>query len=556
MLFEQERIYYYISNFFSFFMKKYIVLFCSILSLSFILSESIFAFSDRIDLGVSPIRDEFNMDRWQTLTRSIKLYNNSDDTQIVYISSEDCAADADYGAPECTTYSGWTNEKDIEKASTWITPWIIGNFTVPAKWEKVITYTISAPTNASPGGHYGAIFFNSPSGWWTDAATISMVRRIGMLFMINLSGKIVVDTTIWDIQVNQNWRGTPIMPLLAPTVNFIDNPVEYIKEKGQKLMMIFTDPEEVQKIAEEINPFWEKPTLNGEDFQVNLKIPVENNGNTHIKPTGKIYLYDGDEQLTKIGKEAILNENGAFVWEKIVDYIPINDGKGNVLPNTQRIFSVNWQWFAYGDMDTAGKYMINFENPSSYYSRLSEEAGNFMYPWERLAVRNTKKTLDAKVEMTYKNPSTGKDEPYKVEVPVNIHYAYVAKTTNWSALVLIFGIIFLSWRIIQRRNRDIDFLEDEVGELEHEILALEKAKKQYDSRKKAPEVAKKSTTTKKIAHKKEEEKVETGDQEKKPITRKSTTKKEITETKTKTPPKKTPAKKPVAKKSTTTKKEE
>jgi len=92
-------------------------------------------------------------------------------------------------------------------------------------------------------------------------------------------------------------------------------------------MMLFTDPEEVAKIAKEVNPFWEKPTLNGEDFQVNLKIPVENNGNTHIKPTGKIYLYDGDEQLKKIGKESILNENGAFMGEKIVDYIPVNDNK-------------------------------------------------------------------------------------------------------------------------------------------------------------------------------------------------------------------------------------
>jgi hypothetical protein len=536
-------------------MKKYIIFLWSIISFA-IFSGFAFAYSDRIDLWVSPIRDEFNMDRWQTLTRSIKLYNNSNDAQTIYMSSEDCEADADYGAPECTTFSGSTNEKDIEKASTWITPWINGNFTIPAKWEKTVSYTISAPINASPGGHYGAVFFNSPSGGWSDDATISMVRRIGMLFMINLSGKIFVDTNIWNIEVVQNWWWTAAIPLLAPTVNFIDNPIAYIKEKGKKFMMVFTDPEEVQKMAEEINPFWEKPTLNWEDFQVDLKIPVQNNGNTHIKPTGKIFLYDGDEQLVKIWKEAILNENGAFMGEKIVDYIPINDNKGNVLPNTQRIFSVNWQWFAYGDMDAAGKYMINFENPSSYYSRLSEEAGKFMYPWERLAVRNTKKTLDAKVEMSYKNPATGKDEPYKVEVPVNIHYAYVAKTTNWSALILIFGIIFLSWRIIQRRNRDIDFLEDEVGELEHEILALEKAKKQYDSRKKAPEVAKKSTTTKKIAPKKEEEKVETGDQEKKPITRKSTTKKEITETQTKTPPKKTPAKKPVAKKSTTTKKEE
>jgi len=147
------------------------------------------------------------------------------------------------------------------KASTWITPWISGNFTIPAKGEKTVSYTISAPTNASPGGHYGAVFFNSPAGdtskTSTDPATISMVRRIGMLFMINLSGKIVVDTNIWTIEVNQNWWWAAAVPLSAPTVNFLDNPVEYIKEKGKKFMMIFSDPEEVQKITEEVNPFWE-----------------------------------------------------------------------------------------------------------------------------------------------------------------------------------------------------------------------------------------------------------------------------------------------------------
>jgi hypothetical protein len=199
-------------------------------------------------------------------------------------------------------------------------------------------------------------------------------------------------------------------------------------------------------------------------------------------------------------------------------------------------------------MDAAGRYMISFENPSSYYSRLSEEAGKFMYPWERLAVRNTTKTLDAKVEMSYKNPSTGKDEPYKVEVPVSINYAYVAKTTNWSALILIFGILFLSWRIIQRRNRDIDFLEDEVGELEHEIIALEKAKKQYNSRKKVLEVTEKEKI-RKIPPKKEVlQKKETIEKKvtKKPVAKKETT--QTTPTTKKAPTKKTPPKKSTIKK--------
>lgn len=202
-------------------------------------------------------------------------------------------------------------------------------------------------------------------------------------------------------------------------------------------------------------------------------------------------------------------------------------------------------------MDAAGKFMINFENPSSYYSRLSEEAGKFMYPWERLAVRDTTKTLDAKVEMSYKNPATGKDEPYKVEVPVNIHYAYIAKTINWSALILIFGIIFLSWRIIQRRNRDIDFLESEVDELESEIHVLEKAKKQYDNRKKVPEVTGKEKVRKIPPKKEVSDSKETTEKIEKKVTRKPAAKKETTEKAPmakKVTPKKTPLKKPTAKK--------
>ncbi len=57
-------------------------------------------------------------------------------------------------------------------------------------------------------------------------------------------------------------------------------------------MMIFTDPEESAKLLYEVNPFWEKPVLEEEDFIVTLKLPFENSGNTHVRPTGKVYLHD------------------------------------------------------------------------------------------------------------------------------------------------------------------------------------------------------------------------------------------------------------------------
>lgn len=46
------------------------------------------------------------------------------------------------------------------------------------------------------------------------------------------------------------------------------------------------------------------------DFQTTF----ENAGNTHLKPTGKIELMDENGEILKnIGKEAIINEKGAFI---------------------------------------------------------------------------------------------------------------------------------------------------------------------------------------------------------------------------------------------------
>ena len=125
---------------------------------------------------------------------------------------------------------------------------------------------------------------------------------------------------------------------------FFSAPAEYISDLTNRFMMVFTDPEESQEFLNEINPLWDKPTLSeSEDFILTLKIPIENTGNTHVRPTGKIYLSDGDTRLERIGKQAIVNENGVYLGEKIVDFLPINDEGGNVLPNTDRTYSVEWK---------------------------------------------------------------------------------------------------------------------------------------------------------------------------------------------------------------------
>ena len=106
------------------------------------------------------------------------------------------------------------------------------------------------------------------------------------------------------------------MSNIGPTslMTFFSAPSEFLSDLSHRFMMVFQDPEESEIFLNELNPLWEKPTLAGEeDFVLTLKIPIENTGNTHVRPTGKIYLTDGDNRLERIGKQAIVNENGVYL---------------------------------------------------------------------------------------------------------------------------------------------------------------------------------------------------------------------------------------------------
>lgn len=64
-----------------------------------------------------------------------------------------------------------------------------------------------------------------------------------------------------------------------------------------------------------------------------FKIPLTNSGTIHLKPVGSIEIIDENGQvIPSIGREVIRDPNGVVQGERIVDYLPINESAGNVLP--------------------------------------------------------------------------------------------------------------------------------------------------------------------------------------------------------------------------------
>ena len=436
--------------------------------IAFIFPVSLFAVSasDRIEMGVSPIRHEFSVTPGVLMQKSITFYNNSDEPYTLFLTAEECSADSLVGTPKCRKAPNVTG--DPLYFSTWVSFPGPTNLVVPPKSEIQVMVNINPPPNAVPGGKYGAVFFNRPTGS-TDSNTVKMIQRIGTLFLVTVPGEIRYDIAYGGIWV---WPGGGGGGTASITSN-----TNYPTPK--------TTPEYwIKHITELLDLTLNAPSLPPvKDFGIDFQIPVKNNGNVHILPVWRIEILDENGlPLKSIGKESIRSPEWAYVWERIVDYLPINDEAGNVLPNSERLYQISWKWFAYETYEW-GKAMIKFLSPQDYYKQLQSNESPYLLPWEKYRLIPVSKVLQAKIYLEY---SGEKDTPVPFEVTrdITVEYLNLEKSINYGALALLWCILFLIWILFLKwgkqtshhKKRDNgEYIESEIDELEKWRMLAQKA---------------------------------------------------------------------------------
>ena len=338
-------------------------------------------------LSISPLKHELTIEAGQQKSEVIKVTNNSNSAITLYTSKEDFIAGDDTGTP---TFVKPQNEtSDIYSLSNWIT--IENNNITLAKNEtREVRFTVKVPPKGEPGGHYGAIFFSpgAPSG-----SQVAVVQRLGVLILINVPG---------DIQVVGNLNGFQI---------------------GVKKETTFT----------ELSDF--------KDFPIVFETKFKNDGNTHLKPTGKIELVDENgDTLKNVGKEAIVSPAGAFIGENMVDYIPVNDGLGNVLPKSERRFESTWAGFGYQELQADGTKAVKFKDLTSYYADQAAAKRAYLQFWESIHTRTVNKTITANLTLSY----PGKDNATKEfhdSKKFSVHYDEQYVGVNYLVVFIVFILL-------------------------------------------------------------------------------------------------------------------
>lgn len=421
-------------------MRKVLIV---ILTLLFLLSPN-FSFAN-IDVTVSPVRYEITLNKWETTYKTVKLFNNTNTPQEVFITTKNAI---------------WMDEswqpKFVEKIESpkyhlanWIKP-SVSEFII-GPWQSLdIPFSINVHKKATPGWHYWAIFFNvkENSGW-----QINIQKRIWVLILLKVPWVVNAEWEINNISivVNSDWgwwawahnKKSDIVWKLFKKYVFWEDEIELTSAWDEKDSI-------VNKKKNPWSSSWNT------DFSVDLTIDFSNKWNTHLKPKWTIEIVDENwNSLKKIWKETIKNEAWAIVWEKVVDYIPINDEDWNVLPNEKRKFKQSWDWFAYETLDDNGKKIIKYYDPSEYYSAKNKADKWYLMPREKFYTRETKKKLTAKIKLEYTDPNWKEVEFNSAKeffVSYLEDYVWLNRyvVIPWIIFVLIF-IIF--WIIALRKKR-------------------------------------------------------------------------------------------------------
>ncbi len=130
-------------------------------------------------LTISPSRIETSGDPGQTITKKILLVNETNESETLYPSFTNFEAQGESGTPV------FVEPKD--DLGTWMS--ISGEaLTLRGGESKEIVLTISIPSDATPGGHFAAVFWGTTPP--SQSGAVSVGSKTGMLVLLSVSGEV------------------------------------------------------------------------------------------------------------------------------------------------------------------------------------------------------------------------------------------------------------------------------------------------------------------------------------------------------------------------------
>lgn len=143
-----------------------------------------------VGLTVSPLTFELTANPGDVIINQLKVYNPTDSVVGIKMEVEDFTV---------TGEMGFVTIEPAETETYSIARWVKtdpGEFALEPREQKYVTFTISIPENAEPGGHYGAIIAGTTGVVGEEFVGAAVAGRVGVLVLLTVSGEVTEDLIV------------------------------------------------------------------------------------------------------------------------------------------------------------------------------------------------------------------------------------------------------------------------------------------------------------------------------------------------------------------------
>jgi hypothetical protein len=140
-------------------------------------------------LTISPPTRELSGDPGQTISGTIKLYNETGSNMQFFASTMDFTAKEGEGGDPLFLEQSVDEKNQSHSLASWIKvpDWPID---VKSQEFQAVTFEIDIPSDAEPGGHYAAVFFAPQTVEVGGPGSVGINYQTGSLILITVSGDI------------------------------------------------------------------------------------------------------------------------------------------------------------------------------------------------------------------------------------------------------------------------------------------------------------------------------------------------------------------------------
>jgi hypothetical protein len=418
-----------------------------------------------INFTVSPPLYKIEAFTWTTIYKTATLINNSNQSVEIFTTKTDFQSNWSSWIPQFVRYSELVHPD--QELSTWINI-DTNSFFINNREKKIVNFSISIPDNATPWWHYWAVCFKNNKSEVSSWSSININVDYCILLLVNVDWEIIDDIQYEDTEIKAiSWWWYSTFDKYKNNINKDNCPIIDLtasENDGKCIDNFFKNDEEIEELIDNVNEGWHSE-ININDFSIDFETIIKNDWNTHVELEWEIILKDENwNQIKWIWKKTIKNEHWAKIWEKIIDYLPINDEWWNILPWQERNFNVEWKGFPYETYDENWKIKIDYWTPEEYYERKVYDWNNYLFPWQRINERIVNEKIRADITLKYINYEWEEVE-FNSAKDFDIFYKEKYVWLNSYVIVCFWSfifVLFLLWLIFRKKRRKCKYCKNKI----------------------------------------------------------------------------------------------